>query len=422
MPPDTVSGLSSRFPPYTAFGPAVPVRCVTPGVGRVLHRFYDTSPFSPSDRYLGLTRLPSEDRLPHPGDTAEVVVVDLEAGEERVVATTQGWGAQVGAHVQWGASDADLLFNDVDTRTWRPFGVHLDLRTGRRRPLDGTVYTVSPDGWWAVSPDLAAVEHAQACYGVSVPPVVNPRPTGAPADRGVFLTSVDTGATRLLVSLRDIVERAEPRIHHARDRAGGFCAFHVKWNPQGDRLMVILRWLPAPGPAGAPRAAGARMVVTMNSDGTDPRVAVPAALWQRGHHPTWCPDGQSLLMNLRNGAAHHSLVRISADGRDVRPLCDAVGSGHPTLHPGGRYALTDAYLGEPAAYEDGSVPIRLIDTRTGDERHVVRIGVTPPFRGPRSEMRVDPHPAWDRRFRRIALTGCPDGTRRVYVADLSGVL
>jgi hypothetical protein len=37
-------------------------------------------------------------------------------------------------------------------------------------------------------------------------------------------------------------------------------------------------------------------------------------------------------------------------------------------------------------------------------------------------MRVDAHPAWDRAFRRVAFNGCPDGTRRVYVADLSSLL
>ena len=53
---------------------------------------------------------------------------------------------------------------------------------------------------------------------------------------------------------------------------------------------------------------------------------------------------------------------------------------------------------------------------------MVRIQVEPPFRGPKGELRVDPHPAWDYGFRRIAFNACPDGTRRVYVADLTDVL
>src|SRR6266496_5820755 len=97
--------LDTHFPRYREFGPTVPVWIATPGQGRTLHRFFDSSPFSPSGRYLGLTRLPHEDRLPRPGDVAEVVVVDLETGESSVVAETRGWDTQVGAHVQWGADD-----------------------------------------------------------------------------------------------------------------------------------------------------------------------------------------------------------------------------------------------------------------------------------------------------------------------------
>jgi len=40
-----------------------------------------------------------------------------------------------------------------------------------------------------------------------------------------------------------------------------------------------------------------------------------------------------------------------------------------------------------------------------------------------SGMRVDLHPAWDRSaYKRVAINGVLDGTRRVFVADLSGVL
>ena len=88
------------FSVYTHFDPMVPVCCVTPGVSGMMHRFFDTSPFSPSGRYLALTRFPFEDRLPAPGDVAEVILVDLKTGEQRSIAETRGWGTQLGAQVQ----------------------------------------------------------------------------------------------------------------------------------------------------------------------------------------------------------------------------------------------------------------------------------------------------------------------------------
>ena len=113
-------------------------------------------------------------------------------------------------------------------------------------------------------------------------------------------------------------------------------------------------------------------------------------------------------------------VTARYDGSGFRVMSDSVpGSGHPTLHPDGRTVVTDAYPHEPVAFGDGSTPVRLVDLSEGTERTLVRIQVTPDCRGPKGELRVDPHPAWDREFRRIAFNGCPDGTRRVYVSDLS---
>jgi hypothetical protein len=38
-------------------------------------------------------------------------------------------------------------------------------------------------------------------------------------------------------------------------------------------------------------------------------------------------------------------------------------------------------------------------------------------------MRVDLHPAWDQSgYRRVAFNGVADGTRRVFVSDLSGII
>ena len=413
------SDLSAHFPRYTAFDPLIPVWCVTPETGRTIHRFFDTSPFSPSGRYLALTRLPFEDRLPQPGDVAEVVLVDLEMGEERIVAETRGWDTQLGAQAQWGADDTQLFFNDVDTQTWRPFGVKLDPSSGARESLQGTVYMVSPDGTKAASPCLLRTGLTQAGYGVIVPPEQIPLNHGASAEDGVFVTDTTTGACTLLVSLREIVETAPPPLDLDEYKDGDFYGFHVKWNPQGDRLLFVLRWKPRD-----PDAKMKHNVITMKADGSELHIAIPDSEWSKGgHHPNWCPDGETVMINLNVHGEGLRFVRARYDGSRYGTMTDAVfGSGHPTLHPNGRHIVTDAYPREPVAFGDGTTPIRLVGLDTGEEKTLVRIQVEPPFRGPKGELRVDPHPAWDRGFRRIAFNACPDGTRRVYVADLSEVL
>ena len=106
--------LDASFPRYTDHEPAAPIWRITTAIDRCFHRFFDTSPISPSGRYVGLTRLPAEDRMPVAGEPAEIVVIDLETGAAEVVAVTHGWDTQLGAQVQWGPSDHELWFGDMD--------------------------------------------------------------------------------------------------------------------------------------------------------------------------------------------------------------------------------------------------------------------------------------------------------------------
>jgi hypothetical protein len=98
------------------------------------------------------------------------------------------------------------------------------------------------------------------------------------------------------------------------------------------------------------------------------------------------------------------------------------GSGHPTLHPDGHHILTDAYPHEAVAFGDGTVPIRWLDLRSGQESTLVRIRTLSDHEQRDVALRVDPHPAWDRTYTRIAFNACPSGGRQVFVADLSGLV
>ena len=411
--------LSSHFPKYTEFKPAAPVYCVTPKTGGCFHRFFDTSPFSPSGRYIALTSMPFEDRVPLPGDEAQVVLVDLETGEERVVATSRGWDTQLGAQVQWGATDHELFYNDMDVATWTPYGVVMDPETGDTRRLGGTVYMASPDGKHVASPCLRRTAVTQAGYGVLVPADRSPQNPPRATDDGVYVTDTASGECKLLVSIAQIVEAVPEAFDPFHFADGTLWGFHVKWNPQGDRLQFVLRFIPD-----SPDVPRLNSLITFRADGSDIHVPVPGLLWaQGGHHPNWCPDGEHVMMNLKLDSRDMRFVQLRYDGGDLHALTTSLlGSGHPTLHPSGRYIATDAYTHESLAFGDGTTPIRLIDLEADHDTFLVRIRTDPAYRGPQGELRVDPHPAWDATFTRLAFNACPDGTRRVFVADLADML
>ncbi|NLG37301.1 MAG: hypothetical protein GX549_04740 [Clostridiales bacterium] len=398
--------LSDKFPVYREYDPLVEVRCVTPNTGRTIHRFFGTSPISPSGRYLAAFRLPFEDRDPQPGDGGQVILIDLETGEERVVSETAGWEPQVGANVQWGADDTQLFFNDVDTGTWEAFGVCMNPFSGRKRLLEGCVFEVSHSGRFVASPSAVRSRFSQKGYGVVIPDHLVPRYSEPSDSDGIYITDVETGECRLLLTAKDIVERFAC---FQQLRGGEFFFFQCKWNKDDSRLMMCFRWL-----SGEKRL---QCVVTCDADGKDIRIPISYEEWGKGgHHMNWHPDGEHITMNLnifRNGLRFTS---TRYDGAEYRALLDDVaGSGHPSMHVSERLIVTDSYNSEYGAHPDGSVPIRLVTLPEGKEYELVRILTRTPYD---RALRVDPHPAWDQSYRYIVFNGYHGNTRRVYIADV----
>ncbi|MEM6392080.1 MAG: hypothetical protein AAF797_04845 [Planctomycetota bacterium] len=384
------------------------------------------SPFSPSGRYLAVLRLPYEDRRVEPGDVAEVWVVDLGSGAERRVAETRGWEMQLGANIHWGADDSELIFNDVEVGEWEPFARVVDPATGAGRRLEGTVYTVSPDGRYIASADMRAMRRTQAGYGVVLPEALVPARPGLSDDDGCWVTDVQTGKRELVASIRRLVEQSQNGFELDDPEKYDIYGFHSNWSPKGDRLMFTVRWTPREARGltdvteNIPRF---HSVLTLKPDGSDIYEAIPNSRWVHGgHHTYWAPDGEYLTANLRFPDREGlRLIRVRYDGSGLERLSDTVhGSGHPSMLPGGRFMITDTYTDENGFCDDGSSLLRWIDLEEHTERELVRFRTKQPT--PRGEARVDPHVAWDRDGRYVAFNGFMDGTRRVYVADLASVM
>lgn len=415
--------IHDSFPRYVDFSPKVPVWCVTPERRGCIHRFFDTSPISPSGRYLAVFQLPFEDRQPQPGETGNICVIDLETGVDRVVAETCGWEPQMGANINWGASDHELFFNDVDTTTWQPFAWKIDPLSGERRRMGGTVYHASPDGRWLISANMTTMRKTQPGYGVCIPLERIRRNVGPVDDDGFYLTDTSTGETRLLASITALLADCASPVLIDKPEQQEIYGFHSKFNHRGDRLMLSLRWFPA---THEPRwnmfkidhSAVRFAWVTIGLDGKNKHCAVGPEQWKKGgHHATWFPDDTRISMNLNVDGDGLRFVQVNADGSGLTKMLDETsGSGHPTVHLDGCHLLTDTYTREKTAFGDGTIPLRWINLNTSQEDVIVRINTEQPSAD--AVMRVDPHPAWDRTWRFVTFNAFVDGTRRVYVADM----
>jgi len=390
-----------EFVPYTDGDPLCPVTALTPPGEAYLHTYYDVCPWSPSGRHLACLRLPVEDREPAAGEAAELCVIDLDARTVRTVHATAAWGHQTAAHQQWGRTDRYLYFNDMDGD--RPVGVRLDLETGETFVCEGPFWQVSPDETGAICTCLNRGRLTQRGYGVTVRAAAELTNTDrAAGDDGLYRVDLTTGRQTLLVSLADVWEVLADRDDIA-DTV--LYAFHCKYNPQGTRIMIVVR---AVWPDGNYVAS----LVGCRADGSDLRTIVPHRLWRRGgHHPIWHPNGRQVLQNL-TPADEMRFCLVDADTGELEVLLDdPPGSGHPSISDDGRWLLTDV-TGEAGGVR--SATVRLVDLTSGGVRDLCT-ATSPAVGG--SPLRRDAHPVWDRNCRQVLFLAAPIAGRQLFIAE-----
>lgn len=249
--------------------------CVTDFPGSYIHRFYDTSPISPSGHFIVVTKFPYENQRPVPGDEAEVQVVEISSNKIVFSFKTKAWDTQLGCQAQWGTSDSVLLFNAMGDN-WIPHGIKANIFSKEIINLDFTVYMASNNGEYVLSPNLMKIGQVRLGYGIRTPFDNERKHAGAPEDDGLFITSVVDGSTSLLLPLSKLYKlflNGNPKYDTEK---GSLYGFHAKWSPNDQKIMFIARW----------KFEGEKhtdnFLFTLDSDGTNIKLAITPARWKGG--------------------------------------------------------------------------------------------------------------------------------------------
>jgi hypothetical protein len=403
-----------RFASYQSGKFLAPITQVTPKDGFYVHTYYDVCPFSPSQRFLALTRLPYQDQIPVLGDIADVCVIDLEEQTIKTVYRTKAWGFQTGANVNWGTTDRHLYTNDVfDGHD--AVCVRIDLESGKTTAFAGPMYHIAPDESAVISFPLELLDITQEGYGVppKAPLKFRKLPPGASKTQGIWKTDLRTNQKKLLVSLADVAAK----IPEPPPRKGGtFYFWHSKYSNQGTRILQVLRCL-FPDRWGGENA----MVFTYKSDGSDICNVPSQPVWgQGGGHPNWHPDGEHVIRVLSPGGKTRRFCQFRYDGSEFKILSkNVVGGGHPRIEPSGRYLVTDAF---PRRNGKQAVSLLLVDVEADTQREICALPTIDRDAVKNPVHRLDGHPAWDRHYRKILFQAAPDGARQLFIADLSKIL
>lgn len=379
---------------------AAAVEPVTTGPAHHFFGYYDKTPWNADGRLLLAHEAAFNDRAPGADDTVGIGVVAHD-GRRRFerLATGHAWNWQQGAMAMWHPADPQRRFSFNDRRDGRFVGVLSDVERGEVGVVDRPLYALLPDGRSAFSANFARLAVHRPGYGyagVDDPFADDPHP----AQDGVWRVDLASGRSELIVPLAELAAR-DPKasmqgawhyVNHLQPSRGGqrIAFFHI-WHRDAKSWEVRL--------------------YTCRPDGSDLTCLLDTGFVS---HYDWRDDDTILVWANRPGAKPRFLLRSHASAAPFTVFGDPSlrEDGHCTFSPDGRWVLNDTYPDE-----HGKRTLMLV--RAGDARRIDVARLLSPKSRWWGEIRCDLHPRWSRDGRRICIDSVHDGSRQMYVVDVS---
>ena len=377
---------------------SMPLRAVTRGSGHHFFGYYDKQQWDQTGRYLLGMQAGFEDRAVQPEDVLDIGMIDLHDGDRWIpLAQTRAWCWQQGCMLQWRpGSLAEIVFNDrVDDRF---VAVVMDVQSGARRTLPRPIYALADDGERALSLNFARLATTRPGYGyvgVEDPWADQLRPS----EDGVWMMHLASGDHELLVSV-DQLARHEP--DPSMDGQAHWVN-HLLFAPGGDRFAFLHRWPKAP-------SFTTRMFIA-SADGS----SLHQCPVEDASHYIWMDQSTILVWDERRGG-HEGYYLVNDHTDQAQQFARGVLTlnGHITVSPDGRWILTDEYPDD-----DGFHPVILYRITDGSRYEVCRLHGPIPTD---ADLRCDLHPRWSRDGRRVCVDSIHEGSRQMYVVDVSPIV
>ncbi|MCA9230121.1 MAG: hypothetical protein KDA57_05690 [Planctomycetales bacterium] len=332
----TALGLAA-FDPLSSIAAEVqfpPVRQITRGPRHHWFGYYDKLQFDPTVRYVLSNEVDFEHRSPTGDDVIKVGMIDLEDDDRWIeLGESRAWNWQQGCMLQWlPGSNSKVLWND---RSGDRFVSRiLDVETGDQQEIPHPIYSISPDGKSAVTPDFRRIQDVRAGYGyagLADPHADDP----APKDSGIFHVNLETGKSKLIISVAQIAQlglipEAKLGIKHYFN--------HLLFSPDGSRFIALHRWR-------YPDGSRLTRLITARPDGSDIRIVIGNGY---ASHFIW-RDPTHILSQSRHFLGNENWGDFLLEDVDGGGRVEEIGhgvldsGGHLSYLPGGEWILNDTY-------------------------------------------------------------------------------
>lgn len=383
---------------------------LTPESGHFLFGYYDRCPWDAAGRRHLALRIPQQERLPVPGETADVGYIDRDERRFVKLTDTRAWCHQQGAMTQWLAHLPDaFVFNDFRERggKWQPVARVLNSSGKELGDYEMPVYVLSRDGRLGASLNFGRIPRRGYSYAIATCPYEQRLPELD--NDGLFLVDMPTGKTRLLVSYRQFLTQHP----FPYDVEGQYVWLnHAIFNSDASRVMVLFRHCADPRQPWPWRTH----LFTVGTDGTDLRCPLHHVYWGNGaiSHQMWGRTPDELLVDANWFGRGHEYITVSdrGPGLQAKRISSGMGPmGHLMFSPDGRWLAADTYPDDA-----GLQRLALVELATGQLTEIGRFRHQTP--GAVGDMRCDLHPRWSADSRRLTVDTLELGERKILVYEL----
>lgn len=326
----------------------IPIRTITKGPEFHWFGYYDKLQFDPSNRYVLGMQVNFEMRSPTKDDIIRLGYIDLQKNDQwTTIGESRSWGWQQGCMLQWVPGTAnDVIWND---RRGSDFvSIIKNIKTGQEKILPKAVYSLSPDGKYAIGTDFSRIQNYRKGYGY--PGGTDPnKHQNAPAKSGIYRMDLKTGDVKVILSYFDISQIP----HKGESISKKWHYFnHLLVSPDSKRFIFLNRWreipisdevLTNPDEYNKIRNHYTTRMFTSGMDGNDVFLLDPSGntshfIWKDSEHITaWTkPDGREYGF----WKFEDQTTKIQQVGKGIMTQ-----NGHNTYLPGtnNQWILNDTY-------------------------------------------------------------------------------
>ncbi len=235
-----IGAAAHTVPVLASFNPLQDFEIVKLTTGPKYHWFgyYDKQQVSADGRYALGMEVGFQYRSPNENDVINIGMVDLQDQNKWIeIGKCKAWGWQQGCMLQWvPGSSEEVIWNDREGDQF--VARHYNLRTKKTRTLPRAIYTLSPDGQFAMCADFSRIDNMRLGYGYKGGKDLFGKEK-SPEKAGIHKMELKTGKSKLVISLDQIAKMPHQGVS-VEDKWHYFN--HLLVSPDSKRFIFLNRY------------------------------------------------------------------------------------------------------------------------------------------------------------------------------------